>query len=65
MNTRPPVRRFPILFATVLIALLVLLLLPAASHASAGKALPIPWLDDIVAQPLASLVKVLQRVFEN
>jgi hypothetical protein len=35
------------------------------AHAASGEALPIPWLDDIVAELLASLVKVLQDLMKG
>jgi hypothetical protein len=38
---------------------------PASVYATSGKALPIPWLDDLVAELLASLVKVLQDLMKG
>ena len=50
----------------ILLALLTLaVLLPAAAHAASGQAAPIPWLDEIVAELLASLVKVLQDLMKG
>jgi hypothetical protein len=50
----------------ILLALLALaVLLPAAAHAASGQAAPIPWLDEIVAELLASLVKVLQDLMKG
>jgi hypothetical protein len=52
--------------AALLLALLALAaLLPAAAHAASGEALPIPWLDEVVADLLASLVKVLQDLMKG
>ena len=44
----------------ILLLCLLALVLPGVAHAASGEALPIPWLDDLVAELLAALVKVLQ-----
>ena len=66
MKPRPSVRATLAVFAAILAALLlVFFLFPASSHAASAQALPIPWLDDIVAELLASLVKVLQDLMKG
>jgi hypothetical protein len=69
-------RPFLVVSAAVLAALLLLLFFfPTRSHAVAGDVLPlrlapetgvpIPWLDEIVAEFLAALVKVLQDLMKG
>jgi hypothetical protein len=53
------------LIVIVFLVLVACLALPAQAHAASGKGLPIPWLDDIVAQLLAALVKVLQDLLKG
>jgi hypothetical protein len=54
-------------FLTVVMLAIVLFVVfcPASVNATSGKALPIPWLDDLVAELLASLVKVLQDLMKG
>jgi hypothetical protein len=54
-------------FLTVVMLAIVLFVVfcPASVYATSGKALPIPWLDDLVAELLASLVKVLQDLMKG
>jgi len=66
VTSRPLLRPILVVSATILTALLLLLFFfPTNSHAASGEALPIPWLDDIVAELLASLVKVLQDLMKG
>jgi hypothetical protein len=51
--------------AILLVLLTLAALLPAVAHAASGQAAPIPWLDEIVAELLASLVKVLQDLMKG
>ena len=76
MRSRSLSRPFLTVFAAILAALFLLLFFfPVRSHAAAGQALPlhfapgtgvsIPWLDEIVAEFLAALVKVLQDLMKG
>jgi len=66
MKPRPSLRAVLAVSAAILAALLlVFFFFPASSHAASGEALPIPWLDEIVAELLASLVKVLQDLMKG
>jgi len=65
MTSRRSLGRYiPIVALALLLALVVAGLCAPDAHA-ASEALPIPWLDDIVAQLLAALVKVLQDLMKG
>ena len=53
------------ILSVLLLVLALAALIPAAAHAASDQAAPIPWLDEIVAELLASLVKVLQDLMKG
>jgi len=66
MTSRHALGRFFLVVALALfLALVVAGLHAPEAHAASGAALPIPWLDDIVAELLAALVKVLQDLMKG